>query len=52
MPVGLHLIMMQTQVPRIIIQHAVDPIDHSIVSGEPPCIPEDSVISFFLVLFY
>ncbi|KAH0777695.1 hypothetical protein KY290_009106 [Solanum tuberosum] len=37
MPVGLHLMMMQTQVPRISILHAVDPAEHSRVSGEPPC---------------
>ncbi|KAH0776452.1 hypothetical protein KY290_007863 [Solanum tuberosum] len=43
-PVGLHLVMIQTQVPRISIHHAVDPAEHSRVSGEPPCLPEDSVI--------
>ncbi|WMV57462.1 hypothetical protein MTR67_050847 [Solanum verrucosum] len=37
MPVGLHLIMMQTQVPRISILHVIDPAEHSRVSGEPPC---------------
>ncbi|KAG5610017.1 hypothetical protein H5410_021298 [Solanum commersonii] len=46
MPVELHLIMMQTQVTRISIQHAVHPVEHSKVIGEPPCIPEDSVIPF------
>ncbi|WMV40254.1 hypothetical protein MTR67_033639 [Solanum verrucosum] len=44
MPVGLHLVMMQTQVPRISIQYAVDPAEHTRVSVEPPCIPEDSII--------
>ncbi|KAH0634429.1 hypothetical protein KY290_038555 [Solanum tuberosum] len=33
MPVGLHLMKMQTQVPRISILHAVDPAEHSRVSG-------------------
>uniref|UniRef100_M1A3I8 Late blight resistance protein n=1 Tax=Solanum tuberosum TaxID=4113 RepID=M1A3I8_SOLTU len=32
MPVGLHLIMMQIQVPRISIRHVVDPVEHSRVS--------------------
>ncbi|KAG5610016.1 hypothetical protein H5410_021297 [Solanum commersonii] len=41
MLVGLHLIMMQTQVTMISIQHAVDPVEHSKVSGELSCIPED-----------
>ncbi|WMV22943.1 hypothetical protein MTR67_016328 [Solanum verrucosum] len=44
MPVGLHLIMMQIQVPRISILHIVDPTEPSRVSGEPPWIPEDSII--------
>ena len=44
MPVGLHLMTMQIQVPRISILHVVDPVEHSRVSGEPPCIPEDSII--------
>uniref|UniRef100_M1DFE4 Retrotransposon gag protein n=1 Tax=Solanum tuberosum TaxID=4113 RepID=M1DFE4_SOLTU len=35
-----------TQVPWIIFQHTVDPPEHSRVSGEPPCFPEDSVIPF------
>uniref|UniRef100_M1BTE4 Ubiquitin-protein ligase n=1 Tax=Solanum tuberosum TaxID=4113 RepID=M1BTE4_SOLTU len=39
-------ILNETQVPRISIQHAVDPAEHSRVSDEPPCFPEDSVISF------
>ncbi|KAH0756637.1 hypothetical protein KY290_026907 [Solanum tuberosum] len=43
MPVGLHLMTMQTQVPRISLLHVVDPAEHSRVSGEPPCFPEDSV---------
>ncbi|KAH0676668.1 hypothetical protein KY285_024469 [Solanum tuberosum] len=33
MPVGLHLMTMQTQVPRISILHAVDPAEHSRVSA-------------------
>ncbi|WMV23350.1 hypothetical protein MTR67_016735 [Solanum verrucosum] len=39
MPVGLHRLMMQiqTQVPRISIRHAVYPVEHFKVSGEPPC---------------
>ncbi|WMV22957.1 hypothetical protein MTR67_016342 [Solanum verrucosum] len=32
MPVGLHLMTMQTQVPRISIMHVVDPAEHSRVS--------------------
>uniref|UniRef100_M1DZF8 F-box protein n=1 Tax=Solanum tuberosum TaxID=4113 RepID=M1DZF8_SOLTU len=40
---------MQRQVPRISIQYAVDPAEHSRVSGEPPCFPEDSDILFLLV---
>ncbi|WMV19775.1 hypothetical protein MTR67_013160 [Solanum verrucosum] len=28
-PVGLHRLMMQTQVIRISIQHLVDPVEHS-----------------------
>nr|AAT39298.1 hypothetical protein SDM1_27t00006 [Solanum demissum] len=36
----------KTQVPRISIQHVVDPVEHSRVSGEPPCFPEDSVVLF------
>ncbi|WMV23697.1 hypothetical protein MTR67_017082 [Solanum verrucosum] len=51
MPVGLHLIMMQTQVPRASIRFAVDPVEHFRVSGEPLCISEDSVILFSQVLF-
>ncbi|KAH0694060.1 hypothetical protein KY285_021157 [Solanum tuberosum] len=43
MPVGLHLMTMQTQVPQISLLHVVDPAEHSRVSGEPPCFPEDSV---------
>ncbi|WMV08710.1 hypothetical protein MTR67_002095 [Solanum verrucosum] len=35
----------KTQVTRISIQYAVDRVEHSRVSGEPPCIPKDSVIS-------
>ncbi|WMV28787.1 hypothetical protein MTR67_022172 [Solanum verrucosum] len=46
MPVGLHLMTMQTQVLRISIQHVVDPAKHSRVSGEPLCILEDSIILF------
>ncbi|WMV34415.1 hypothetical protein MTR67_027806 [Solanum verrucosum] len=34
----------KTQVPRISILHVVDPAEHSRVSGEPPCFPEDSII--------
>ncbi|WMV24386.1 hypothetical protein MTR67_017771 [Solanum verrucosum] len=34
----------RTEVPRISIQRAVDPVDHSRVNGEPPSIPEDSII--------
>ncbi|WMV24486.1 hypothetical protein MTR67_017871 [Solanum verrucosum] len=37
--VGLHLMTMQTQVPRVSIQHAVDPTEHSRVSSEPLCVP-------------
>ncbi|WMV49536.1 hypothetical protein MTR67_042921 [Solanum verrucosum] len=33
MPVGLHRLMMQIQVPRISILHVVDPAEHSRVSG-------------------
>ncbi|KAH0715767.1 hypothetical protein KY284_008672 [Solanum tuberosum] len=33
----------KTQVPRISLLHVVDPAEHSRVSGEPPCFPEDSV---------
>ncbi|WMV23199.1 hypothetical protein MTR67_016584, partial [Solanum verrucosum] len=33
MPVGLHLMTMQTQVPQISILHVVDPAEHSRVSG-------------------
>ncbi|WMV55639.1 hypothetical protein MTR67_049024 [Solanum verrucosum] len=32
MPVGLHLMTMQTQVPQISILHVVDPAEHSRVS--------------------
>ncbi|XP_049373445.1 uncharacterized protein LOC125838428 [Solanum verrucosum] len=35
---------MQTQVPRVSIQYAVDPVEHSRVSGEPLCVPEDSIM--------
>ncbi|WMV09727.1 hypothetical protein MTR67_003112 [Solanum verrucosum] len=50
--VGLHLIMMQIQVPRASIRFTVDPVEYFRVSGEPLCIPEDSVILFSQVLFY
>ncbi|WMV47187.1 hypothetical protein MTR67_040572 [Solanum verrucosum] len=46
MPVGLQLIMMQTQVTRISIQRAVDLVEHSRVSGEPHYIPADSFILY------
>ncbi|KAK4724250.1 hypothetical protein R3W88_027029 [Solanum pinnatisectum] len=38
------VIPIKIQVPRISILHVVDPAEHSRVSGEPPCIPEDSII--------
>uniref|UniRef100_M1BR32 Late blight resistance protein n=1 Tax=Solanum tuberosum TaxID=4113 RepID=M1BR32_SOLTU len=41
---------MQTHVPRISILYAVDLAEHSRVSGEPPCFPEDSDILFLLVV--
>ncbi|KAL3356392.1 hypothetical protein AABB24_017196 [Solanum stoloniferum] len=39
------------QVIRISIQHAVDPAEHSRVSGEPLLVPEDSVILFSFFYF-
>ncbi|WMV32509.1 hypothetical protein MTR67_025894 [Solanum verrucosum] len=36
----------KTQVPRASIRFAVDPVEYFRVSGEPLCIPEDSVILF------
>uniref|UniRef100_M1DHQ2 Uncharacterized protein n=1 Tax=Solanum tuberosum TaxID=4113 RepID=M1DHQ2_SOLTU len=36
------VIPIKTQVTRINIQHIVDPVEHSRVSDEPPCIPESS----------
>ncbi|WMV34612.1 hypothetical protein MTR67_027997 [Solanum verrucosum] len=41
-----------TQVPRASIRFAVDPVEYFRVSGEPLCIPEDSIILFSQVLFY
>ena len=46
MPLGLHRIMMQTQVTRIRFQHAVDPVEHSKVNDEPHRIPEDCLTFF------
>uniref|UniRef100_M1DTZ0 Uncharacterized protein n=1 Tax=Solanum tuberosum TaxID=4113 RepID=M1DTZ0_SOLTU len=40
--IGLHLLMMQTQVTRIITQHLVDPVEHLESVGESICIPKDS----------
>ncbi|WMV49445.1 hypothetical protein MTR67_042830 [Solanum verrucosum] len=34
----------EIQVPRISSLLVADPAEHSRVSGEPPCIPEDSII--------
>uniref|UniRef100_M1DSP5 Late blight resistance protein n=1 Tax=Solanum tuberosum TaxID=4113 RepID=M1DSP5_SOLTU len=42
MPVGLHLMMMQTQVPRFSIQNVVDPAEHSIVSDPASASSSDS----------
>ncbi|WMV10272.1 hypothetical protein MTR67_003657 [Solanum verrucosum] len=46
MPVVLHLIMMQTQVPRASSRFAVDPVEYFLVSGEPLCVPKDSIMLF------
>lgn len=45
-PVGLHGLMMHTQVTTINIQRLHDPVEHSEAVDEPPSFPKDYVCMF------